>query len=294
MGAFAMRTASFFGSASFASATFLATCTFVLAQSPVARAADTNVCVSSYEQTQSLRKAGKLQDARQRALECARDVCPAILSKDCQRWASEIDASIPTVIFDVRGTSGEPLTQVTVFVDDQKLVDHLDGKAVEVEPGTHKFRFAPNGDTKGAPNEVSAVIREGEKYQKIAASFEDKTAPKSGLSRPVPTAVYVFGGVGVVGLAAGTFFALRGNSKKSDLDACKPNCDPNDVNTMSHNYAIADIAWGVGVVSGVAALYLYLTRPSVAASAGSTVGTLRGFSVAPTQGGARATWGLHF
>ncbi|WP_394826882.1 hypothetical protein [Pendulispora albinea] len=259
-------------------------------------AADTNACVSSYEQSQSLRRAGKLREARQRALECARDVCPAVLSRDCQRWVTELDTSIPTVIFDVRGLTGEELTQVTVFIDEKKLLDRLDGKAIEVEPGTHKFRFEPK-EPKGATREVSATIREGEKYRKISASFEDKAAVQASISRPIPTAVWVFGGVGVAGLAAGTFFGLRGLSQKNDLDSCKPNCNPSDVDSMSRSYAIADIALGVGVVSGVAALYLFLTRPTLTAPRDAGATTALGgssFSVAPTQGGARASWGLRF
>jgi len=282
----------------------VAACAAVLVSSPAASfAADTNVCVSSYEQSQSLRRVGKLRDARQRALECARDVCPAVLSRDCQRWATELETSIPTVIFDVRGLAGEEITKVTVFIDDKKLVDRLDGKAMEVEPGTHKFRFVPK-ELKGASKEVSVTIREGEKYRKISSSFEDKAAAQASISRPIPTAAYVFGGIGIAGLAAGTFFGLRGLSQKNDLDSCKPQCSPSDVDSMSRNYAIADIAFGVGVVSGVAAVYLYLTRPAsveapAASSAGSSAGSftaraLGAFSVTPTQGGARASWALSF
>ncbi len=279
-----------------AAAHILAICTLSLAASPSAYAqatsgGGTSACLSSYEQTQSLRKAGKLHDAKKRALECASASCPGVLARDCQTWITEIDASMPTVIFDVRGPAGEEFSQVTVYLDDKKLVDHLDGKSIEVEPGTHKFRFEPNAD-KTTSKEVTAVIREGEKFRKISASFEDKNASKAFL-RPTPPAVYVFGGIGLVGLAAGTFFALRGHSEKSDLDSCKPTCNPGDVNTMSRNYAIADIAFGVGVVSGAAAIYLYLTRPQVEAAPPS-MGALRNFSVAPTQGGARASWGIRF
>ncbi|WP_394837689.1 hypothetical protein LVJ94_12335 [Pendulispora rubella] len=270
----------------------------VLAATPVAAyAADTNVCVSSYEQSQSLRKGGKLRDARQRALECARDTCPAVLSRDCQRWITELDNSIPTVIFDVRGLAGEELTQVTVFLDGKKVVDRLDGKALDVDPGTHTFKFVPGGALKDATRESTIVIREGEKYRKVSASFEDKSisAQAANKSRPVPVATWVFGGIGVAGLAAGTFFALSGNSKKSDLDQCKPQCNPSDVDSMSRNYAIADIAFGVGVISGVAAVYLYLTRPTVEEAPPPAVAkALRSFSVAPAQGGAQASWGMQF
>jgi len=286
----------------------LAACAIVTAAAPAAHAADNSICVSSYEQSQSLRKAGKLHEARQRALECARDVCPAVLSRDCERWATELEASMPTVIFDVRGTSGEELSQVTVSLDGQKLLDRLDGKAVEVEPGTHTFRFTPGDDSKGPSKDVTVVIREGEKYRKISSSFEEKSVasiaatgsserPKVSLSRPVPAGVYVFGGIGVASLAAGTFFALRGLSQKKDLDSCKPSCNPDDVDALTRNYAIADIAFGVGIVSGVAALYLYLTRPHAevpASTAGVSGLRASSFSVTPTQGGARATLGLRF
>lgn len=270
-----------------------------------AAAADANAaCFTSYEQTQSLRKSGKLRDARQQALQCARDVCPTALSKDCARWAAEIDVSIPSVVFEAHGPDGAELVQVKVFMDDALLVERLDGKAVEVEPGAHVFRFE-DAKGEGEPVTVQSVVREGEKNRKVAAAFgggeSEGSAPvvDSGghamkASRPVPVATYVFGGVGAAAIATGVVFAIYGTSQKSDLDACKPGCAPGDVNAMTRSFAVADVAFGVGIVSSAAAVYLYLTRPRVTSRAAGPRPSGLSFSAAPTRGGAAAAMQLQF
>jgi hypothetical protein len=235
--------------------------------------ADDAACIQSYEQTQTLRREGKLRDARDAATKCARDTCPAILAKDCTTWMSELESSIPTLVFDVRGPAGEEVTQVKVLLDGQPLVERIEGKSVPVDVGSHVFRFEP-ADGKGSPVEQRIVVHEGDRNRKISVTLGGGTPGAVG-SRAIPLPALVFGGVGVVALGVGTVFAISGSSKESDLDACKPSCPADDVNSVSSSYAVADILLSAGVVSLAAAAVFFLTRPGASTAAATNAQYLR-------------------
>lgn len=105
------------------------------------------------------------------------------------------------------------------------------------------------------------------------------------------------GGVGVVGLAVGTFFLLRYESKNSDAEKVCPTsmeCDPGDQTT--HDELVQEAkdsapwvyaGFGVGGAALVAAAVVYLTAPS-----GGSAGTDGGarFMAAPAIG-PDGSWG---
>jgi hypothetical protein len=222
-----------------------------------------NTCISAYEQAQTLRKDGKPVAAKAQAVICAREACPALLTKDCNKWLAELEAASPTVILDPRAPSGGLRADVRVKLDGTLLTEKIDGRAIPIEPGSHTFVFEAEGAT---PAETTIVLREGEKNKKITATLSPPVAVQE-KSRPIPLGVWVFGGATVVALATATVFGIQGLSKKSDLDDCKPHCSPSDVDSMSSTFTIADVALGAGVMAGAAALYLLLTRPEVASQA---------------------------
>jgi len=252
------------------------------ALAPTRAFADDNSCIQSYEQTQTLRRAGKLHEARAEAAKCASDTCPAVLAKDCAKWLSEIEQSIPTVVFDVRSASGDELTDVRVLVDGKVLAEKLDGRSVTLDVGPHSFRFESK-DGKGLPAEHRTVIHEGDKNRKIsvmlAASQAVRPTPEPKAERPVPASTWIFGGVALASLGVGTVFALDGSSKESDLDRCRPSCPGSAVNEASTSYAVADILLTAGVVSAIAAAAIYFTRPTVAAQATAASMLRRGAGV---------------
>ena len=262
--------------ASFAPAVSLALA--VVLGAPAASADAT--CISAYEQTQTLRKDRKLLAAKAQALICARDACPALLTKDCTRWLGELNSVIPTVVLDPRTPSGALRTDVHVKLDGAPLDEKIDGKPVPVEPGTHRFVFEAEGVK---PAEVTLIVTESEKRKPVTVTLggPDRldTADAKGAARPVPIGVWIFGGASVAALATSVVFAIDGLGKKSDLDSCKPHCAPSDVDAMSSSFTIADVALGAGVMAGAAAVYLFLTRPSAESSA----------APAPASARARAT-----
>lgn len=239
---------------------------------------DKKACVEAAEGAQDLRSASKLVEAREKLLVCARDVCPAVVRKDCSQWLKETEASVPTVVF--RATkAGNDVAAVKVFVDDAPLVDHLEGTAIPVDPGQHTFRFELEGE---APVTMQLLVREAEKNRTIDVTFgaaattttdtttststTDNTLPpdesptKSG---GVPAGAIVLGVVGVAGIAGFTILGLKG---KSDIDnlrsTCAPNCDASDVDAAKHKLLFADISLGVGVVALGAATWILLHHGS--------------------------------
>lgn len=256
----------------------------VLAALP-ARADDSKrECLSAYENAQLLRRKGELRGARDAARICSRSGCPAALQGDCTDWYTELDRTIPSVVFEVKSEHGDEL-DVRVSIDGTLVTSHLDGKAVEADPGAHTLTFEMAGKP---PIEKKILLKAGERNRSVAVSFgtpaKEATAQVVPAGpRPVPAIVYVLGGVGVAGAASFVTFALLGNGEKSSVKSqCAPFCSDDELAPIQTRYLVADISLGVGVVSLGAAAYFYFTRPTVpAATHPPTVG----FDVAPTRGG---------
>lgn len=220
--------------------------------------ADEDPCIRAYTQAQMLRKDGRTVSARAQAAICAQASCNAILAKDCTRWLSELEAIAPSVVLDVKGPNGVELVDVRVTMDGDPLANRIDGKAIEIDPGTHVFTFESRGY---ASIERSILVREGEKGRRLSVVLAKGAAIPP--SRPVPLGVYVFGSASVLALGVAGVFTLDGLSRKSDLDACRPRCAPDEVDAMTARFTLADVALGAGLMAGAAAIYLLLTRPVV-------------------------------
>jgi hypothetical protein len=105
------------------------------------------------------------------------------------------------------------------------------------------------------------------------------------------------GGVGVVGLAVGTFFLLRYESKNSDAEKVCPastECEPGD--QITHDGLVQEakdaapfvyVGFGVGAAALTAAAIVYLTAPS----GGSAARTPSSRWVAAPVLGENGTWG---
>jgi tetratricopeptide (TPR) repeat protein len=86
--------------------------------------------------------------------------------------------------------------------------------------------------------------------------------------RPIPTAAYVLGGIGVAGLAAFGTLAILGRNQQNELErTCSPQCNPDRVQSMKTKFLLADVGLAVFAVSLGGAGYMVLSRPSVSPSA---------------------------
>lgn len=275
---------------------------FAFAQSKV----DKKACTAAYEQTQKLRKSGKLVDAKKSALACAQEGCPTFVRDECTSWTVDIEKSMPTIVVAVVDDAGNDVTDVTVKLDGEAI--SATGGAVALDPGTHKVSVK-RGDEDAIEQDV--VAHEGEKNRRITVKLPSKSAGKPdddkattqpektetatdlppepvAASRPVPATVWVFGAIGLVGVAGFATFGAMGMSKKSDLDAqgCKPNCAQSDVDAAKQKFLLADVSLGVAVVGLGLATVLFLSRGTETPKA---VGKVPAVDVAAGPRGAAAT-----
>jgi hypothetical protein len=267
--------------------------TAVLWARGAAAAVTKEVCVQALENAQVLRKKGQLRAAREQLMTCSQDGCPGIVRSACAEWLEQVEAGQPTVVLEAHGAGGTSTTDIRVTMDDAPLVDRLDGRAIAVDPGEHRFRFEA---TKGARREVHVVVPEGQKNFAVVAEFEEpRPPPVTGPSaaerdreeRAIAaaqarrTAGYIVGGIGVAALAGGTVFGILALSANGDAVCPRP-CPVHDVTgannpklTSAHQAAdradslawVCDIGLGLGIVGIAAGAYLVLTsrgpRPGV-------------------------------
>jgi hypothetical protein len=250
-------------------------------------------CANAYEQAQRTRNEGLYRSSREHMLVCADEACPKVLRDECAKWLGELDTVIPTVLVVAKDGKGDEVSDVTVSVDGVKLVDHLDGKALPVDPGTRTFRFSRAGsDT----IEQKVLIREGEKRRVVNVTFGSPSTPPpeqpstKTTSSGVPVSTWILGGAGIVALGISVPMYASYFKKKSDLDdsECARNstCDPDDVAPVKRQLVYANITSAIGVVAIGAAVFIWVATPTklTTVSAG----------VAPTPGGVAGTFRIAF
>jgi hypothetical protein len=258
---------------------------------------DKKECPGAAEKTQRLRSEGKLREAREQAVLCARAQCPGVIRRDCEPWLSEIDAALPTIVVGAKD-GGKDVIDVKVSIDGAQVATVLDGKAIAINPGAHTLKYERDGS---ATVEEKVVIREGEKARQVTVVFPSKIAakdePKKNLydrgvddkqagGSIVPGVIV--GVIGAAGIGSFFFFHLSAKSDIDDLRArCAPRCAESEVSDVNTKIIIADISLGAGVVALGIATYLIIARPSAPKNAGQA-GVVAGIApgIAPAPGGA--------
>src|SRR5688500_777533 len=59
-------------------------------------------CIVQHEAAQTFRRSGKILEARDAALVCSRDECPAVIRTDCGDWLDEVTKAIPSLVIRVK------------------------------------------------------------------------------------------------------------------------------------------------------------------------------------------------
>src|SRR3954447_22802652 len=118
-------------------------------------------CLQAYEDGQNLRRQGDLLSASQKLLACGGPACPVRMQRDCQRWWDEVQRSLPTVVFRVRGADNANLSGASVAIDGASA-QPLDGRALQMNPGQHLVVFEHPGY---APLRTPVFITEGERLE---------------------------------------------------------------------------------------------------------------------------------
>lgn len=267
------------------------------AQEPASQAPA--LCLQQHEKAQLDLRQKHIRAAREALRGCSKAICPSAIRADCSEWLIAADKAAPSVVFSARTRAGDQ-AEARVFMDGELIATRLDGKAIDVDPGEHVFRFEL---PPYAPVEQRVIILEGEKARVLSVTFGDAAdasllPPDPGLAgktaeerRPVPAAVYALGGVALAGVGLFTGFAIAGTSERSSLlSRCAPFCSDEEVRPVELKFLIADIALGTGVVAAGSAAVLFALRPTVKGPAPSTARAMS-LSVDPTASGVMVRWG---
>jgi hypothetical protein len=174
-------------------------------------------CSDSYQKTQVLRAADKLEEAIAQAEICTR-TCSKSFLDECTSWKTSLEGRIASIIVEAVDATGAPVTDGTVSLDGVAWLDQLGGPARAVSKGPHTLEVTVNG---GPAQKKSIVIREGEKNRKITVSIPSRSEPDtSGNVHSI--APWVVGGVGVAALIAG---AVTGGFVLDAYSVTQDQCD---------------------------------------------------------------------
>jgi hypothetical protein len=129
--------------------TVLCALTASLAASTSARAGDSpsiDECLKASDSAATLRGQKQFRAAASQFRVCAAFSCPADIQRECAKMRVDLNAQIPTVIFEILDAEGHRLLDpVSVKMDDEKIADALDGNPVFVDAGAHLFKFESRG-----------------------------------------------------------------------------------------------------------------------------------------------------
>jgi hypothetical protein len=234
-------------------------------------------CLVAHDEGSELRARHELRAARGRLQTCAAETCPAGLRAACVDEASQVSSKIPTLILDAVDAAGNDVSQVTVTMDGELLLGRIDGTAVAVEPGAHRFSFR----VPGMAEEVKTLfMTEGEKNKRVRIEIAPPPPPRSREGETQRWLSLAFGGTALVaaGIGAGFGVSARSNLAKSKVDCADPSSGATCTNlaraTSEQDTANgqATIATGAFVGAGaflVAGTLLYFSAPKAHASTAS-------------------------
>jgi hypothetical protein len=266
----------------------------LLTASGLSRAQTPDASCEAVEQTEGLRNEGHYRKARELLLQCVNAQCGGDVRRRCAATLQKLDSVTPSIVVRAEDPTGNDLLDVSVSLGDERLVNALDGMAIPVDPGEHRFVFTRSGYT---PVIQTLTIAQGEKFRAIdvvigsaptlalppaSAAKEDHS---DSTDRLVASGTLI--GVGLVGVAGFVWLGLRARSGESVLKRCDPECSDGRVDSVGKRYLLSNVSLGVGVASLGVATYLLLSggsRDDVAEPVD------RGLAVGADAGGAFASY----
>ncbi len=236
---------------------------------PPAAPDSTDACIQASDEGQVLRDQGKLIEARSRFLTCARDACPRLVRTDCVAWLADAESRTPSVVLSAEDPAGHDTADVKVTLDGAPLSDHLEPRAIPVNPGPHRFRFTMGAEGAAQPLavEVTVILREGEQRRAVAAHFNPggEATPAPASARPTREVVGAAIALGAVAVVGGGLFAYLASSAQSTADTlratCAPSCNPADVSAVRTKEIAANVSLGVGIGALATGLGVVLFGP---------------------------------
>ncbi len=266
---------------------------------PNARADDAvGQCIAASEQGLDLRKQEKLLEARKVLATCATTRCPDEIRATCEQRINDINGVLPSIVFDVKDTSGADLPNAKLTVDGAVASPPLAGQATPIDPGPHTFTIEVAGQ---APVERKLVIIEGarERHETVivgalgatplatspagaGASVGAAAPPAAPTESPHAGSAQrllglSLGGVGAAGLVLGAVFGLVASSRWSNAKSdCGGGCGPSAPAQQEKSDAqsaatVSTVAFVGGAALTAAGVVLYFTAPSTSAKSALSV-----------------------
>lgn len=196
-----------------------------------ARAAGSSTCDDAFSTAPALIKAGHFLAARGALLRCSADGCPAAMRSLCVADLRDFETRVPSVVFVAKSADGGDVLDVRVVERGVVLAERIDGRAVDLDPGPHTFRFERSA---ASPVLVDVLVREGERARLVTAELSPSNpltpgpapvspvtptpavfAPVEASARRWRTVGLVTAGVGVVAVGLGTYFGFDAISKNN-------------------------------------------------------------------------------
>jgi hypothetical protein len=231
-----------------------------------ASAAPPVACDDSYVYAQRLRKDAKLIEAREELRVCARPACPSLMVSDCTRWLEEVDASIPSVVPLATDEHGVNLVDVKLSIDGVPRSSSLDGTAIDLDPGPHKFTF----ELASRPvSETIVLVAIGEKNKRVAVKLEGQpivaAPPPHDASSAQRIAGITLGAAGVLTLGVGVAFGVDALMQQHDAgcpgNVCGPGANPGALRSAHADGNVSTVTLIAGGVLAAAGVTTWLLAP---------------------------------
>jgi hypothetical protein len=259
----------------------------VLLRMSAASAAPPVACDDSYVHAQRLRKEAKLIEAREELRVCARPACPNLMVNDCTRWLEEVDASIPSVVPLATDEQGVNLVDVKLSIDGVPRSSSLDGTAIDLDPGPHKFTF----ELASRPvSETTVLVAIGEKNKRVAVTLEGppiSAAPPHTSMSAQRIAGITLGAAGVLSLGVGVAFGVDALMQQHDAgcpgNVCGAGANPSALRSAHTDGNVSTATLIVGGVLAAAGVTTWLLAPRP--SAERATGWIRPGAVSVAGGG---------
>jgi hypothetical protein len=214
-------------------------------------------CITASEEAQSLAAHHRLIAARQKFSACLRDVCPVPILEDCAEQLKRVEASLPSVVLVAMTSDGREVRDVRVAMDGALISEVLDGAAIPVDPGEHRWVFTR---ADGKTVAVDLVVAEGTKLSRVVATFVVPPALVVTKRAPIPALAWILGGVAVASFGAGGVLGAETLAEQNQLYTTS------DKDAFLIKEHVVDVAFGVGIVALGVATWFVITRPRVTVS----------------------------
>lgn len=201
---------------------------------------------------------------------------------DCSKRLVEVNERIPSVVFSAEDARGAALHDVRVLEGERELLGHLDGRAVEMDPGPHEL-VAERGNVRVV---LSVVVVEGKKAQQVVFQFRDALATNDASPTEAPAPIerreaplqhpwappvaggLLVGGLVATGIGAGLFAATVSQKSDARCDADNVCDDAAALESARRSARAATVSFFVGgaLVIGSAVTFLVFGRTRIQAA----------------------------